>query len=184
MRIAKAADLDAIREIDGVVQSTQYLHVEHSGEGMNLSVRIELRDRREKLIQANPLSDELTFAWRQMTSGADEGTALVMEHDGQVAAALIALPRPETGVLQLLDLRVDWDFRRQGLGQSLIYRLIMIAREQGHRAVMAEVPANNAPAAALLHKCGFELSGLDARRRSNHDLVKESATLFWYAALD
>jgi hypothetical protein len=25
---------------------------------------------------------------------------------------------------------------------------------------------------------------VDARRRSNHDLVKEAVTLFWYAALD
>jgi ribosomal protein S18 acetylase RimI-like enzyme len=184
LRAAKSADLDAIREIDAVIQSTQYLHVDHSGEGMNLSVRIELRNRREKLIAANPLGDELAYAWRQIAGGADEGTALVIEHNSQLLAALLAQPRPELGVVQLLDVRVDWDFRRQGLGQSLVYRLIMAARESGHRAVMAEVAADNVPAAALLHKCGFELSGLDARRRSNHDLVKESATLFWYAALD
>ena len=40
------------------------------------------------------------------------------------------------------------------------------------------------PAARLLIKCGFELAGVDTQRHSNHDLVKEVASLIWYAALD
>ena len=40
------------------------------------------------------------------------------------------------------------------------------------------------PAARFLLKCGFDLTGLDASRFSNHDLVKERVTLHWYAALD
>jgi hypothetical protein len=50
--------------------------------------------------------------------------------------------------------------------------------------VAAESLTNNHPAGGLLAQCGFELSGIDIRRRTNHDLVKESATLIWYAALD
>jgi len=52
------------------------------------------------------------------------------------------------------------------------------------RAVAVESRSNNHPAAALFAKCGFELSGIDTRRWSNHDLVKEAATLLWYATLD
>ena len=48
----------------------------------------------------------------------------------------------------------------------------------------AESTTDNVPAARFLLKCGFDLSGLDASRFSNHDLVKESVTLHWYAALD
>jgi len=184
IRPAKPQDIDAIQEIDGTIQSTQYLHVDRTGDGMNLSFRIEPRDRQEKLVAANRLGDDLLFAWRRVANGAEDGPGLVIEHNSVVMAALIAQPRPEVGVLQLLDVRVDWDLRRQGLGLSLVYRLIMTARERGVRAVMAEIPADNVPAAALVQKCGFELSGLDARRRTNHDLVKESATLLWYAALD
>jgi hypothetical protein len=50
--------------------------------------------------------------------------------------------------------------------------------------VAAETTTDNWPAAMLLTKCGFDLAGLDERRRTNHDLVKEAVTLFWYAALD
>jgi hypothetical protein len=52
------------------------------------------------------------------------------------------------------------------------------------RAVAADVRANNIPANQLFLKCAFDLSGIDTRRHSNHDVVKESATLIWYAALD
>ena len=43
---------------------------------------------------------------------------------------------------------------------------------------------DNYPAAQFFVKCGFELAGLDCRRWTNHDLVKEAVTLFWYASLD
>jgi len=36
----------------------------------------------------------------------------------------------------------------------------------------------------MFEKLDFELSGIDLRRHTNHDLVKERATLFWYATLD
>ncbi len=36
----------------------------------------------------------------------------------------------------------------------------------------------------MLAKSGFELAGVDDHRNSNHDLVKEAVTLFWYAPLD
>lgn len=184
IRPAKAPDIDAIRDIDAVIHSTQYLHVDRTGQGLEMSLRIEPRTRREKLVAANPLTDDLAFVLRQITAGADDGIALVLDYKAQLVASLIAQPRPDRGVMQLLDLRVDWDFRRQGLGQSLVYRLIMEAGQRQLRAVMAQVPADNLPAASLLLRCGFELSGIDARLHTNHDLVKESATLFWYASLD
>ena len=73
---------------------------------------------------------------------------------------------------------------RQGLAMALLYQVIAMAREAECRAVAAEVTTDNFPAVQLLAKCGFEVAGLDARRHSNHDLVKEAVTLFWYAPLD
>ena len=40
------------------------------------------------------------------------------------------------------------------------------------------------PASQFLIKSAFDLAGIDTRRHSNHDMVKEAATLIWYAALD
>ena len=90
----------------------------------------------------------------------------------------------ESGALQIVDFRVDFDFRRQGLGSALLYAAINEARARELRAVAVETTTDNYPAASLLGRCGFEIAGLDERRASNHDLVKEAVTLFWYASLD
>jgi ribosomal protein S18 acetylase RimI-like enzyme len=79
---------------------------------------------------------------------------------------------------------VDYDLRRQGLGMALVYQIVQKTREAELRAVTAETRTNNFPANQLLLKCGFDLGGLDTRRHTNHDMVKESATLLWYASLD
>jgi ribosomal protein S18 acetylase RimI-like enzyme len=84
----------------------------------------------------------------------------------------------------LIDLRVDFDQRRQGIATVLVYQLVQQARERELRAVSAEIRTNNLPANRLLQKLSFEIAGIDTHRYSNHDLVKESATIFWYAELD
>ena len=177
-------DLDALAEIDATVESSEYLHLDQSGEGLSIAWRIEKRPLREKLIQSNPLNEESVFVLKQIASGADEGFALLAEHEGAPVAALLARPNYSTGTLHLLDLRVDYDHRRQGLATAMMYQTIGYARDAGLRAVAADVRANNLPANQLLLKCAFDLSGIDTKRHSNHDVVKESATLLWYAALD
>jgi GNAT superfamily N-acetyltransferase len=184
IRPATTNDLDAIAEIDGTIESTQYLHLEQSGEGLSKSWRLEPRALREKLVQSFPLGDEGGFMLRQIAGGADEGLALLAVHDDQPVALLVARPDHAAGTLQILDLRVDYDFRRQGLGMALLYQAINRARELELRAVAAQTPANNFPVGQLLLRCSFDLAGIDTKRLSNHDVVKESATLIWYASLD
>lgn len=184
IRPATTADLDGIDEIDATIDSTRYLHIERSGEGLGLGWRTEERSLRQKLIEPNRLSDEQRFSIRQIAGGIEEGIALVAEHGDRPVALLAAQPRPARGVMKLLDLRVDFENRRQGLASALAYQLIQTTREAGLRAIAAEVRANNFPANSMLAKLGFEMAGLDERRQSNHDLVKEAVTLFWYAVLD
>ena len=185
IRPAKTDDLADMAEIDGTVESSQYLHLEtSSGEGLSAGWKLEQRPARKKLIDPNRLDDDATFTLRQVVGGAEEGLAIVIEIDDAPVAMLLAVPDPSAGTLRIVDLRVDYDFRRQGMGLALVYQAIQTARESGLRAIHAQTLSNNLPAAALLAKCGFDLSGVDTRRRSNHDLVKETVTLFWYAALD
>ena len=171
IRPATTADLDRLRDLDATVESTQHLFLERSGAGLSAAWRIEPRPLREKLIDPNALGDERAFALRQVVTGADEGVAL-------------AQVDPAHGTMRVLDVRVDYDFRRQGLGTVMAYQIIEQARQQGLRAVVAETRANNFPANQFFQKLAFDLSGFDTSRHSNHDLVKEAATLFWYAALD
>ena len=184
IRPGTAKDLDLLPDIDGTVESTRYLHLEQAGEGLAASWRLDERPLRQKLIDPNRLEDETTFLLKQIVTGADEGLVLVAEHEDAAAAVLVAHVRPERQTLHLVDLRVDYEQRRQGIATAMLYQLIASARERELRAVSAETRTNNLVAGQLLAKCGFELSGVDTRRHSNHDVVKESATLFWYATLD
>ena len=184
IRPANSQDLDAIREIDGTVDSSQYLHVERGGEGLGASWRLEPRRARKKIIEPNRLGEDADFTLKQIVSGADEGVVLIVEHEDSAVACVIARPDAESGALRMMDLRVDYDYRRQGMGTALTYQIIQHAREHEFRAISAQSLTNNLPAAALLSKCGFELSGVDTRHRTNHDLVKEAVKLFWYVPLD
>jgi GNAT superfamily N-acetyltransferase len=177
-------DVRELADIDATVESTQYLHVERSGEGIAFSLRVEERPLRSKQIKSNPIGDELSFTIKQLAGGADEGVALVAEHDGQLVAVAVAQPDPARGTMRLIDLRVDYDFRRQGIGSAMIYQIVQRTRAAELRAVAAETLTDNHPASQFLLKTGFELAGADTRRNSNHDMVKEQATLFWYASLD
>lgn len=184
IRPLTAADLDRLDDIDGTIDSADYLHIEREGEGLAAMWRVAPRPLRERLIAANRLSDETRFSYKQLAAGIEEGLALVAEHEGALVAAMAAMPDVSLNTVRVVDLRVDFDFRRQGLGSVLLFRAIGSARDRSVRAVHAAVPARNHPAACLLHKAGFDLAGLDTHRQSNHDLVKECVELFWYLALD
>jgi ribosomal protein S18 acetylase RimI-like enzyme len=182
LRPAKPADLPGINEIDAAVESHRYLHIDRSGDGLNIHWKIEDRPLRERLISAFPLDEDQQFNYRQIITGIDEGITQVAEHDGQIVAALLAQVRGD--VLKLIDLRVDFDHRREGLATAMMFQLMGTGRESKLRAILAESQANNDPANQLLAKLGFEMAGLDSQRHSNHDLVKEAVTLVWYASLD
>ena len=178
------ADLDQVAEIDATIEAIATLHVERFGEGLDSSWRLALRPLADKFIQSNPLDEETAFTLKQIATGIDEGLALVIEHDGQIIALLLAQPRPANRTLHLLDVRVDYDFRMQGLGSALLYQAIQSARDAGFRAVSAFTLSSNHPAAQFLLKAGFEPAGLDTHRTDNQDLAQQSVTLLWYAPLD
>jgi ribosomal protein S18 acetylase RimI-like enzyme len=179
-----AGDLTGLSDIDGTVESTEYLHLEQTGDGLSTIWRLERRALREKLIQPNPLGDDSAFVIKQIATGSEEGLALVAEHEQFPVAMLAARKDFSTGTLSLIDVRVDYDHRRQGLATAMLFQAINYARENELRAVSAAVRANNLPGNQLLLRTSFDLSGVDTRRYSNHDVVKESATLIWYASLD
>jgi ribosomal protein S18 acetylase RimI-like enzyme len=184
IRAGKANDFADLLEIDGTIESTHYLHVDYSTSETSRAWRLEERALREAKVTANPISEDDRFLLRQILAGAAEGVALVVIHAERPVALLLAQTVAAQGTLRLIDLRVDSDVRRQGIATALLLMLIGEARTRGLRALSVETRADNAPMYRLLPKCGFEIAGLDTRRHSNHDLVKESPTLLWYASLD
>ena len=183
LRPATTADTPDVLDIDGTVESHDYLHVDVTGEELSVGFKIEPRPLRDRLIAPLPMDDEQQFAFRQVAAGHDDGTATVAVHDGRAVGLILAQAVAALDVIRLLDLRVDFDHRREGLASALLYGLIGTARDSERRAITAETTASNGPANALLAKTGFQITGLDTHRRSNHDLVKEAVTVFWYLTL-
>lgn len=179
-----AADIEGVKDIDATCESSQYLHIDRSGDGLVVSWKLQLRPLREKRTHRHTLNDEQAFAMKQIATGMDDGIALVAEHDGRPVAAATAMPDPGAGVLKIVDLRVDFDHRQQGLASAMMFQMIQEARQRECRAIWVESTADDYPVLALLAKLGFEPAGLDTHYRSNHDLVKESVTLFFYLTLN
>jgi ribosomal protein S18 acetylase RimI-like enzyme len=184
IRPMQLPDLERLTDLDGTIESAEYLHLGQSGSQIPMTWAIERRPLRQKLIESNAPGDELRFMLKQIVSGIEEGAVLVAEHQEQVVGLAVVQPQPEANLLRLLDIRVDYDLRRQGVASAMLFQIIQQAREAGLRAIRAETKTNNAPINALLEKLGFDLSGMDTRHDSNHDLVKESVTLFWYLSFD
>ncbi len=184
LRELTKADLSAVEEIDGTINSARYLHLQQEGEGVQREWKLQLRSLREIWVVSNPMSDEQRFFLKAVAEGIEEGAALVVEHEQRLVGLLAARALPQRRLLEIEDLRVDWDFRRQGLAQAMMYQLMQVGRQSDNRALAAHTVMRNDPANQLLLKCGFTLAGLDTHHASNHDWVEESSTLFWYAALE
>ena len=84
------------------------------------------------------------------------------------------------GMMYVLDegyisnVAVDPDYRRQGIADALIDRLVGLCRMHGLSFVTREVRAGNEPAIALYRKHGFDPVGL---RKNYYDRPKEDAVL-------
>jgi ribosomal protein S18 acetylase RimI-like enzyme len=184
IRPITTADLATVDDIDGSIRSTHYLHVVRDIGPTSFGWRLEERELRQAVADSNRMNDDTSFALKSIAGGVEEGYAQWIELDNVAAGMVVAQPRPGLGTLHVLDLRVDFDYRRQGLGTVLLLGLLGSARDAELRAVTAECSSSNLPAAKFLRKLGFEPAGLDTHRSSNHDLVKERATVLWVCALD
>ncbi len=179
-----AADLPGVMDIDATVESHFHLHILREGEGFAATWKMESRPLRESRVHRNALGDESAFAVKQLVGGIEDGIALVAEHEGEIVAAAAAQIDAAGQVLRLIDLRVDFEVRRQGLASGLLFQIIHEARQKNLRAVYAQTLSDNFPAAELLAKLSFEMTGFDTHFHSNHDLLKDSVVLFWYLQLN
>ena len=78
--------------------------------------------------------------------------------------------------VHIMNLAVRQDFRKQGIGESLIRAALKEARDKGGESATLEVRASNIPAIRLYEKLGF---GVAAIRRDYYDTPKENALVMW-----
>ena len=81
----------------------------------------------------------------------------------------------------IANVAVDPDYRRQGLGELLMRRLIPFCIVQGGKKMTLEVRSRNLAAHSLYRKLGFKDAGL---RRRYYDKPKDDAIIMWVDLLD
>ena len=160
------ADLDDLAEIDAAYDVGRVLEVgreDTDADPLLTPWRPTWRELDEPRVVANRVEGEIEFAYRQVARGIEEGVALRLDADGLPVAAAVAVLDPAAKVLRLVDLRVDYDVRREGYGTTVLYAVVAAAREREDvSAVVAEVAGESAAMLGLLVKSGFEVVGLDA----------------------
>lgn len=78
--------------------------------------------------------------------------------------------------VQINNIAVKKEYRRQGVGEEMMQCLIKEAMIRHNTGITLEVRAGNRAAIALYEKCGFASAGV---RKNFYDRPKEDAIIMW-----
>jgi len=115
-----------------------------------------------------------------------------MAFDGErpIGGATLATRTEEINMLAgrddlavLWDIRVDGDYKHQGIGQALFDMAVKWAREQWLVQMKIECQNNNIPAVKFYHKQGAVLSAIDEYAYYREPELRHEAQLIWYLDL-
>lgn len=101
--------------------------------------------------------------------------SFVVRLDGEEKIVAYVFARRVVDELHLMDLAVDPVWRRRGIGEQLIRRVLSSGAEKGLEKVILEVRVSNLPAQRLYRKLGFYQVG---ERRNYYYKPTENAFLF------
>lgn len=79
--------------------------------------------------------------------------------------------------MRVWDISVEENFRRKGIGASLMNHAVKVAKERGARMLVLETQSCNVPAINFYLKFGFELIGFDVAAYSNKDVERKEVRL-------
>ncbi len=77
--------------------------------------------------------------------------------------------------LHILNIAVDPDYRRKGIGSALMKNLLGESKTLSARAITLEVRESNTAAVHLYERAGFQLAGV----RPHYYTDKENALIYW-----
>lgn len=88
-------------------------------------------------------------------------TVFLGAYDGERCVGLAVLQKGFFHYMYLLDLKVNADARKQGVGAGLMEAAKKIAREKGYGGVYCQAQDDNLAACLFYLKCGFYIGGFD-----------------------
>ncbi len=104
--------------------------------------------------------------------------------DSNYAGLLTWQPVRWNNTAWLIDIRVRDEFRRQGVGSTLLRRLQMSGRRSRLRGISVETQINNYPAIQFYIRHGFSIAGFQDHLYSNEDVETQDIALFLFWRAD
>ncbi|MFW8617396.1 GNAT family N-acetyltransferase [Enterococcus innesii] len=86
--------------------------------------------------------------------------------------------------LYLYDLKVNTDYRQQGVGQLLIQQALKAALAKGYRGIYTQAQDNNPSACLFYLRAGFRIGGLDTEVYKGTNQEGKSDILFYLDAAE
>jgi len=102
-----------------------------------------------------------------------ERTLLVAESEGRIVGFVIG--HNLAGEWELENLVVGSEFRRRGIGERLVWELILEAKRSKAEFIFLEARESNSSARKLYERCGFQQNG---RRKDYYSNPPEDAVLY------
>lgn len=106
------------------------------------------------------------------------GFSLGAHRNGDWVGVALAEAEPWNRLLNVWELHVHPDYRRQGIGGRLLAELAGRARNRGLRALTVETQNTNVNAIRFYHKAGFTIEGIDLSYYTNRDVEDGEVAVF------
>lgn len=90
-----------------------------------------------------------------------ENSVFIGAYHDEKCIGLAILQKPFFKFMYLYDLKVNRDYRRQGVSTMLIKKAVEIAKDSGYRGLYTQGQDNNLSACLFYLKAGFHIGGLD-----------------------
>lgn len=166
IRPATMADIDGCRSVihDYLTDHVWQMKVQESGPHVGITFQEVRLPRHMKATYPRDL-DQLAEDLQR-----DEGF-FVAEVDGEVRGYVDVIAVPWQGMVLVVSLAVDQDYRRRGIGTALMHRARQWAVEQGAGAILSEMTTKNYPAISFYRKLGFQFCGFNDHYYTNQDIA-------------
>ena len=143
-------------------------------------IKLDKRDVHD-LIELEAVCFAYNWTHEQFLLGLEKSAFRVLgiRREGRLAAYMaFSLIEDE---MEILNIAVHPDFRRQGLGKMLMNASFQICREHDIKKSFLDVKESNAPALALYRKYGYNTVGI---RKKYYPDTREDALLLRYDFTD
>ncbi len=166
LRLATLADLNACLELDHTAVTDHVWQMRLQEDEEQVRVRFEAVRLPRLMRVGYPRDlDQLVEDWQR-----GEGF-FAAEVDGLVRGYADVLARPWQGAAQIVNLAVERDARRRGVGTALVQQARRWAVEQGLRTLLAEATTKNYPALCFYRQLGFRFCGFNDHYYANRDIA-------------